>query len=112
MPKEVSDRDSAECPCCGQERPCPTRAGLWEYSDGHGTGRYWIRASIVDISHLGMDGPLLVVPDGSVHAAWWPSNCAWRKVGDEPTIGWESVVYRGRRLGDGQFVPDEDDRDV
>ena len=72
----------------------------------------WRRVSVVDVSRVeGIEGPLLIVPVGKVHAAWWPSDAMWRKVGDKPEIDWKEVVCDNVRLGDGArvFEKDEDD---
>ena len=144
MPIEISDTDMKVCGCCGQQRPYPTREGLWEVlydpqfnpdgslvtertfttlvawdgakidpprkvSNTHKVEQIWVRVSVVDVSHLNGDGPLLLVPSNSVHAIWWPDRSIWRKIGDKPEIKWQDVVERNYRLGDGKFVPSAED---
>ena len=66
----------------------------------------WQQVNIVDVSHLGLNGRLLLVDINKKRSSWWPDKAIWRKVGETSLISWEDVVYDGYRLGDCTFKPD------
>ncbi len=79
-----SNKNTKPCDCCGQERPCPTEPGIWEYNENV-TMRYgkWVRVTIVapPEDEREYDDDLHMYHDGDTKPAWWPQHgAAWRKV--------------------------------
>ncbi len=98
--------DVNSCPCCGQDRPHPTRPGLWEFNDGirdpwnparieyrkesdpdwrapDGFGESDIKDDddtfLAFIPEYDTGVPADETGDHKGEPAWWPGNARWRK---------------------------------